>query len=112
MTSPVGREILAEVLDAAAAVLRRNRTGEEIMGAVSAAAERTGNAASTAMEVGSEVAAGAADAGQQIAAAAVDMAETAAGALATMATEAVLGMLPEGSDSDRKRRGGSGGTSS
>ena len=62
------------------------------------------------MEVGSEVASGAADAGQQIAAAAVDMAETAAGALATMATEAVLGMLPE--SSDKRGRGGSGGTSS
>jgi hypothetical protein len=99
------------VLEAAAVVLRRDRTGEQISGAVNAVAETGGNMVSTAVDVSTDVASGAADAGAEITAAVVDMAETAAGALATMATGAVLNMLPEGSDEagSRKSRGRRGG---
>ncbi len=45
--SQPGREILAEALDAAAAVLRRERGGQQATGAVNAAAETGANAASS-----------------------------------------------------------------
>jgi hypothetical protein len=108
LASQPGRDILAEVLESAAAVLRKDRTGQQVAGGVNALSETGTNVVSTAVDVGTDVASGAADAGAEITSAVVDMAETAAGALATMATGAVLNMLPgESSGSpSRSRRGG------
>jgi hypothetical protein len=102
---------MAEVLDAVAGVLRRDRgAGQQVAGVMSAAADTGADVASTAVEVSADVASGAVDASTQIAAAAVDMAGTAAEALATVATDAVLNMLPGGSaetaGTDDGRRGG------
>lgn len=109
LTSPLGREILADVLDAASAVLRRDRGGQQVTGAVNAIADTGSDIVSTAADVSTDVASGAMDAGITIASAMADMAETAAGSLAAMATGAVLDTVdarPEddGSKSSRKSR--------
>ena len=87
-----GREILAEVLNAAAGVLRRSR--EQVQEAGQAMLGRSTDLASTAVNVGTEVASGAVEAGAEITAAAVDIAQTAAGTLAAVSTNAVLNMIP------------------
>ncbi|HEX2136262.1 MAG TPA: hypothetical protein VHG30_10210 [Microvirga sp.] len=91
-----GREVLAEVLNAAAAVLRRSR--EQVQEAGQAMLDRSTDLASSAVNVGTEVASGAVEAGAEITAAAVDMAQTAAGTLANVSTAAVLNMLPGAGD--------------
>jgi hypothetical protein len=109
LNSPLGREILADVLDAASAVLRRDRSGQQVAGAVNAVADAGADAASTAMEVSTDVASGAMDAGAKIASAVSDIAETAAGSLAAIATGAVLDMLPGGpSEEEEPKRNGRG----
>ena len=109
LNSSLGREILADVLDAASEVLRRDRGGRQVAQAVNTAAEAGADAAATAGDVGTEVASGAMDAGARITSSMADMAETAVGSLAAMATGAVLDMLPgRSSDEDepeRKKRG-------
>ena len=113
LTSDLSREILAEVLNAAAGVLRQNRrVGQRVQDTGRAMLDRSTESASTAVQVGTEVAAGAVDAGTEISVAAAEMAQTAAGALAAMATNAMLNMLPgAGSGAEReqnrgRRRGG------
>jgi hypothetical protein len=113
LTSDLSREILAEVLNAAAGVLRQNRrAGQQVQDTGRAMLDRSTESASTAVRVGTEVAAGAVDAGTEISVAAAEMAQTAAGALAAMATNAMLNMLPGASTGAEKeqnrgrRRGG------
>jgi hypothetical protein len=78
MTSQLGREILADVLDAAAGVLRQNRQiGQEVEVAGRAMIDTGADAASTAVQIGTEVASGAAQAGGEIAAAATEIAQAA-----------------------------------
>ena len=114
LTSDLSREILAEVLNAAAGVLRQNRrAGQQVQDTGRAMLDRSTESASTAVRVGTEVAAGAVDAGTEISVAAAEMAQTAAGALAAMATNAMLNMLPGAStdaekEQHRGRRRGSG----
>jgi hypothetical protein len=114
LTSDLSREILAEVLNAAAGVLRQNRrAGQQVQDTGRAMLDRSTETASTAVQVGTEVAAGAVDAGTEISVAAAEMAQTAAGALAAMATNAMLNMLPGAStdaekEQHRGRRRGSG----
>ena len=101
LTSELGREILADMLNAAAGVLRQNRgTGQQAQEAGRGMIEGGTDLASTAVQVGTEAASGAVDAGAEITAAAVDMAQTAAGTLATVAASAMLNMLPGGGTSD------------
>jgi hypothetical protein len=112
LTSELGREILADMLNAAAGALRQHRgTGQQAQEAGQGMVDRGTDVATTAVQVGSEAASGAVDTGAEITAAAVDMAQTAAGALATVATSAVLNMLPgggtnedEGQTGRRRRR--------
>ncbi len=100
--SDLGREILADVLEAATAVLRKSRqAGEDAASTMRATADAGVEYATDAVEAGADVASGAMDAGERITGAAVDMAEAAAGALATMATGAMLNLLPEGSSNKR-----------
>jgi hypothetical protein len=110
LTSQLGREILADVLNAAAGVLRQtreiNEQGQETGQAMIA---RGTDLASTAVEVGTKAASGAVDTGAEITAAAVDIAQTAAGTLATVATNAVLNMLPGAGSRDDDARGRGGG---
>lgn len=94
VTSQLGREILADVLNAAADVLRQHRAAGQQAQEVRAIVGRGPDLASTAVQVGTEAASGAVDAGAEITAAAVDIAQTAAGTLATVARSAVLNMLP------------------
>ena len=109
VTSQLGREILADVLNAAADVLRQNRAmSQQAQVAGRAVVDRGTDLASTAAQVGTEAASGAVDTGAQITAAAVDIAQTAAGALATVATSAVLNMLPGGSTDDDESQEGEG----
>ena len=114
LTSDLSREILAEVLNAAAGVLRQNRrAGQQVQDTGRAMLDRSTESASTAVQVGTEVAAGAVDAGTEISVAAAEMAQTAAGALAAMATNAMLNMLPGAStgaekEQNRGRRRGAG----
>ena len=107
LTSELGREIMADMLNAAAGVLRQNRgPGQQAQEARRAIVEGGTDVATTAMQVGTEAASGAVDTGAEITAAAVDMAQTAAGALATVATSAVLNMLPGGSTNEDEGRKG------
>jgi hypothetical protein len=109
LTSELGREILADMLNAAAGVLRQNRgTGQQAHEAGRAMVEGGTDVATTAMQVGTEAASGAVDTGAEITAAAVDMAQTAAETLATVATSAVLNMLPGAGTSDGERQEGRG----
>jgi hypothetical protein len=114
LTSDLGREILADVLNAAAGALRQNREmGQKAQEAGRAMTDRGTDLASSAVQVGTQAAAGAVDTSAEITAAAVDIAQTAAGTLATVATNAVLNMLP-GADAgkdenqDGRRRTGGG----
>jgi hypothetical protein len=108
LSSDLSREVVAEVLDAAAGVLRQNReVGRQVQATGQTMLERSTGSASNAVRVGTEVASGAVDAGTEIAAAAAHMAQTAAGALAAMATNAMLNMMPGAStavDEKRTRR--------
>ena len=107
LTSEVGREILADMLNAAAGVLRQNRgTGQQAQEAGRAMVDRGTDLASTAVQVGTEAASGAVEAGAEITAAAVDIAQTAAETLATVATGAVLNLLPGGSTNEDKGQKG------
>ena len=111
INSQLGREILADVLNAAAGVLRQNRQmGQQAQEAGRAVIDRGTDAASTAVQVGTEVASGAVNTGVGITSAAVDIAQAAAGTLATVATEAMLNMLPgaptgedQGQQGDRRK---------
>jgi hypothetical protein len=105
LTSDLSREILAEVLNAAAGVLRQNRrASQQVQDTGRAMLDRSTESASTAVQVGTEVAAGAVDAGTEISVAAAEMAQTAAGALAAMATNAMLNMLPGASTGAEKQQ--------
>jgi hypothetical protein len=110
LTSQLSREILADVLNAAANVLRQNRMMSQPAPEVGRAVDRGTELASTAVQVGTEAASGAVDTGVEITAAAVDIAQRAAGTLATIATNAALNMLPgagtgdEGQEDKRRRR--------
>jgi hypothetical protein len=107
LTSELGREILADMLNAAAGILRQHRgTDQQAQEAGQGMADRGTDLASTAVQVGTEAASGAVDAGAEITAAAVDIAQTAAGTLATVATGAVLNMLPSGSTADNEGQKG------
>jgi hypothetical protein len=109
LNSQLGREILADALDAASAVLRRDRSGQQVTSAVNAVADAGGNVASTAVDVSTDVASSALDAGAKMASAVSDIAETAVGSLAAIATGAVLDMQPGGqSDEDEPKRSGRG----
>ena len=109
LSSQLGREILADVLNAAAAVLRQNRQiGRQVQEAGQTMIDRGTDLASTALNVGSEVAAGAVDTGVEITAAAVEMAQAAAGTLAAASTNAMRNVLPgarSGEDEDRQGGG-------
>jgi hypothetical protein len=95
VTSQLGREIVADVLDAAAAVLRQQRQmGQQAQDAGRAMLDTGSRSASTAVLVGTEVASGTVCASTEIAAAAANLAQTAAGAMAAAATNAVLNMIP------------------
>jgi len=80
----LGREIIAEILEAAAATLRR-RGG--MARAAESAGEQASEAAATAGDVAAEVASGT-----------VGLAQTAAGVLAEVATDAARSMLPAASE--------------
>ena len=110
LTSELGREILADVLNATAGVLRQNREmGRQAEVAGRAMIDRGTDLASTAVNVGTEVASGAVDTSADITAAAVDIAQTAAGTLAAVATNAVLNMLPGAqAGNDQDPEGGAG----
>ena len=112
ISSQLGRDILADVLTAAARVLRENReVAYEAQQAGRAMIDRGADVASTTAQVGTEVAAGAVNAGAQVTSAAVDVAQAAAGSLAEMATNAVLNMIPGAparDDDDQPGRGHSG----
>jgi hypothetical protein len=118
LTSEPGREILADMLNAAAGVLRQNRgVGQQAQEAGRGMVDRGTDLASTAVQVGTEAASGAVDTGAEITAAAVDMAQTAAGTLASVATSAMLNMLPgagtgkdDGQKGRRRRRASKGRT--
>ena len=118
VTSELGREILADMLNAAAGVLRQHRgTGQQAQEAGRAMVDRGTDLATMAVQVGTVVTSGAVDTGAEITAAAVDMAQTAAETLATVATSAVLNMLPgagtgedEGQKGRRRRRASKSGT--
>src|SRR5215207_9024779 len=86
--SVAGRTMLADVLEAAAGVLRKTP------GALGQAAEQGAEAASTVADVATEAATGT-----------VDLAQTAAGVLAGMATSAARSMLPGSSDEDENTPG-------
>jgi hypothetical protein len=87
MTSQAGREVLAEVLEAAAGVLKRARdTGNQIADAGSAAMDTGSNVVSRAVGMTTDAAAGAIETSGEIAAAATEMVQTAVGTLANMAT--------------------------
>ncbi len=105
LSSQLGREILADVLDAASAVLRRDRGGQQIAGAVNAVAGAGADVASTAVEVGTDVVSGAVDASATIASAVADMAETAAGTLASLATGTVLDRVSGAAADEGSTRG-------
>ncbi len=95
-STEVGRTVLAEVLEAAAAVLRRARGGAQTVGAAATnMAETRADLASPAVDVATDVASGAVEASTGIATAAADMAQTAVGTLTTMATDTVTSLLPE-----------------
>jgi hypothetical protein len=102
----LGREILADVLDAAAGVLRRNRELAQSVAATGEAALESGREMATAAFTTSTNVAG------DVASAARDMAQTAAGALADLTTEAMRTMVPgteeKRGDSDRSESSRSG----
>jgi hypothetical protein len=103
VVSEVGRQILAEMLDAAASALRQNRAvGREVQKAGQAMIDRGAETASTAVQVGGEIAAGAVEAGSEVAGAATTMARTAAEALAAVATSAALNMFPGGTGAKKR----------
>jgi hypothetical protein len=95
----LGREILADVLDAAAGVLRRNRELAQSVAATGEAALESGREMTNAAFTASTNVAG------DVASAARDMAQTAAGALAGLTSEAMRTMVPgseeKRGDSDR-----------
>ncbi len=105
LNSQLGREILADVLDAASAVLRRDRRGQQVERTVNAVADAGSDIASTAVDVSTDIASGAVEAGATIASAVTDMAETAAGTLASMATGAVLDMVGGEAEDNTSNRG-------
>jgi hypothetical protein len=111
VVSEVGRQILAEMLDAAARALRENRAvAREVQAAGEAIIDRGAETASTVVQVGAEVASGTVEAGTEVASAAATMARTAAEALATVATNAALNMFSvasgsEGRETKRRPRG-------
>ncbi len=86
--SVAGRMILADVLEAVAAVLRRGREGVGQMA-----------------EQGAEAASSVADAATEAVTGTVDLAQTAAGVLADMATSAARSMLPGSTEKDEDTRG-------
>jgi hypothetical protein len=88
----LGREILADVLDAAAGVLRRNRELAQSVADSGEAALESGREMATAAFTASTNVAG------DVASAARDMAQTAAGALADLTTEAMRTMVPGGEE--------------
>ena len=99
MTSQVGREILADVLDAAAGVLRRNREiTEQVVASGGAALESGRELATAAFRAGTSAA-------DDVASATRGMAESAAGTLAELAGEAVRTMMPDTRSSSRGRKG-------
>jgi hypothetical protein len=84
ITSPLGREILADVLEAAAAVLRKQReVAKQVADAGEAAVKTTGEVASLSR----------------------DMAQATAGALADATTDALRSLLPEPPTGAGGRRG-------
>ena len=103
LNSQLGREILADVLDAASAVLRRDRTGQQVERTMNTVADAGSDIASTAVDVSTDIASGAVETGATIASAVTDMAETAAGTLAAMATGAALDMVSGEAEDTRKR---------
>jgi hypothetical protein len=111
LTSQVGRQVLAEVLEAASAVLRRVRdTGQQVTGAGKAAMDTGSDTASKAVDVSTEALSGAIETSGEIASAAAGMVQAAAGSLATIASSAVDNLMPEsaasrGTDAKPKRRG-------
>ena len=94
--SAPGREIIADVLEAAASALRKS--GTRIGQAVVSRAQQGIQAAGTAAEVAAEVATGT-----------VGLAQTAASVLAEVATDAARSMLPgaAGGDDEAGRSGSS-----
>jgi hypothetical protein len=106
LTSQPGREILADVLDAAAGVLRRNReVAQQVVASGEAAVESGRELATAAFRAGTTAA-------DEVAAATRGVAETAAGALAELAGEALRTLMPESTSrtggSKRGTRKGSG----
>jgi hypothetical protein len=98
LTSQVGREVLAEVLEAAVSVLRRVRdTGQQIANTGGAAVDAGSSTVSSAVDVTTDVASGAIETGTEIASATADMMQTAVGTLANIATSGVRSLLPEAS---------------
>jgi hypothetical protein len=89
--STVGREILAEALEAVAAVLRKSRAG------INQAVDQGTGAASTAAGMATEVVADT-----------MSLAQTAAGVLADVTKEAVLSMIPSPAESGEGARRGAG----
>jgi hypothetical protein len=90
----LGREIIAEVLEAAAAALRRR-------GSVAQVAERAG-------EQASETAATAVDVAGEVASGTVGLAQTAAGVLAEVAADTARSMMPGSADDDETSGGRAG----
>lgn len=110
LASQTGRDILAEVLEAAAGVLRKVRqTGEQVADASSAAADAGADLATRAVEMSTDVASDVAEGGADIAAAGANMVDAAAGAMADIATAAMNTLVPEqpAGTGARKGRGGS-----
>jgi type IV secretory pathway TrbL component len=91
IASPSGREILANVLEAAAEALRR--VGPGVGQAAEAGAQQVMETSEAAAEIGTEVASGT-----------MALAQTAAGVLADVVTDAARSLLPE-TGSGTTRRG-------
>jgi hypothetical protein len=105
LTSQLGREILADVLDSAAGVLRRNRDVAQQVAASGEAALDSGRDMATAAFDASTNVAG------EVASATRGIAQTAAGALAELASDAMNAMT-SGAAGTGRGRGGRGGRGS
>lgn len=90
MASGPGRDIIADVLEAAAGALRRHRAN--VSEAMEAGAERMSDATGAAANVATEMAMGT-----------VELAQTAATVLADVVTDAARSVLPGGIDEDDER---------
>jgi hypothetical protein len=93
--SALGREIIADVLEAAAGALRKQRVN--VGRVIGAGAEQVSEAAGTAADVATEAVAGT-----------VGLAQAAAGVLAEVVTDAAQSVLPGSSTSDNGRGKGRG----